>query len=159
VADADQVPSTRPYLIRALYDWCVDNGFTPYLSVAVDGETRVPSAFVKDGQITLNVSVEATQNLVLGNEAIQFAARFGGVATNISVPVGRVLAVYARENGVGMGFPILEVGENSDESPTSVADDGADTTPPSAPESLENSESTEPSKAGKRDRPSLKRIK
>lgn len=100
------LPSTRPYLIRALHEWCMDNGFTPYLAVAVDEGVRVPMAHVVNGEIVLNVSTEATGALVLGNEFIEFKARFGGVPQDISVPVNRVLAIYARENGQGMAFPV-----------------------------------------------------
>ncbi len=100
------LPSTRPYLIRALHEWCMENGFTPYLAVAVDGTVRVPAGHVVNGEIVLNVSTDATSTLVLGNEFIDFKARFGGVPQDISVPVGRVLAIYARENGQGMAFPI-----------------------------------------------------
>jgi stringent starvation protein B len=100
--------STRPYLIRAIYEWCTDSGYTPYLAVVVDDTTRVPREFIKDGQIVLNVSFDATSNLKMGNEVIEFAARFGGVAREISVPVARVAAIYARENGHGMGFEVVE---------------------------------------------------
>jgi stringent starvation protein B len=100
--------STRPYLIRAIYEWCTDSGYTPYLAVVVDGRTVVPNEFVKDGQIVLNISFDATSGLKLGNDLIEFAARFGGVARDISVPVDRVAAIYARENGHGMGFEVVE---------------------------------------------------
>ena len=105
-------PSTKPYLVRAIYEWCSDNGFTPYLAVVVGKQTRVPMEFVKDGQIVLNVSTEATNRLVLGNEYIEFQARFGGVARDISVPLSNVVAIYARENGGGMAFE-LEVDEDA----------------------------------------------
>lgn len=101
----DNTPSTRPYMIRAMHEWCTDNGFTPYLAVSVDEWTQVPMEFVKDGQIVLNVSYDATSQLVLGNDRVEFRARFGGVARDISVPVDHVLAIYARENGQGMAFP------------------------------------------------------
>lgn len=99
------LPSTRPYLIRALHEWCSENGFTPHLAVQVGPDVRVPLEFVRDGQITLNVSHGATQGLLMGNEWIEFKARFGGVPRDIMVPVERVLAIYARENGQGMAFP------------------------------------------------------
>lgn len=98
--------STRPYLIRALHEWCTDNGFTPYLSVRVDQSVQVPREYVKDGEIVLNLGVEATGNLLLGNDYIEFKARFGGKARDIMVPVSRVIAIYARENGQGMAFPL-----------------------------------------------------
>ena len=101
----DDLPSTRPYLIRAIHEWCCDNGFTPYIAVAVDQWVQVPREFVKDGEIVLNTSYDATGNLRLGNDCIEFKARFGGVAREIQVPVDHVLAIYARENGQGMAFP------------------------------------------------------
>lgn len=100
-----EVPSTRPYLIRALHEWCADNGFSPYIAVQVDASVRVPMEFVKNGEIVLNVSMDATSALKLGNEFIEFKARFGGVAREIIVPVSHVIAIYARENGQGMAFP------------------------------------------------------
>jgi stringent starvation protein B len=98
--------STKPYMLRALHEWCTDNGYTPHLVVHVDTHTRVPAAFVQDGQITLNVSSLATQNLVIGPEFIEFQARFGGKTEQIFVPVAAVSAIYARETGAGMGFEI-----------------------------------------------------
>jgi stringent starvation protein B len=100
-----QGSSTRPYLIRALHDWCTDNGFTPYLAVYVDATVRVPLEYVKNNEIVLNASFEATSGLQLGNESISFKARFGGVAREINVPIDHVIAIYARENGQGMAFP------------------------------------------------------
>ncbi|MDB5820662.1 MAG: Stringent starvation protein [Rhizobacter sp.] len=97
--------STRPYLIRALHDWCTDNGFTPYIAVHVDGAVRVPMEYVKDNEIVLNVGFEATSGLKLGNEWIEFKARFSGGPREIFVPVDHVIAIYARENGQGMAFP------------------------------------------------------
>ncbi len=99
------VPSTRPYLIRALYEWCSDNGFSPYIAVHVDASVQVPAEYVKNGEIVLNVSMDATNGLRLGNEFIEFKARFGGVARDIVVPISHVIAIYARENGQGMAFP------------------------------------------------------
>lgn len=98
--------STKPYLIRALHEWCTDNGYTPYITVQVDEHTMVPVAHVRDGQITLNVGTLATNRLVLGNEFIEFQARFSGVTENVYVPVGAVSAIYARETGAGMGFEV-----------------------------------------------------
>ncbi|WP_370261337.1 ClpXP protease specificity-enhancing factor [Limnobacter sp.] len=100
--------STKPYLIRAIHEWCVDNGFTPYLAVAVNEQTQVPREFVKAGEIVLNASPMATNKLQLGNEWIEFEARFGGVARQIMVPVEQVSAIYARENGHGMAFEVLK---------------------------------------------------
>jgi stringent starvation protein B len=98
-------PSTRPYLIRALYEWCTENGFSPYLAVQVDASVRVPMDHVKNGEIVLNISFDATSGMQLGNEFIEFKARFGGVAREIVIPVTHVTAIYARENGQGMAFP------------------------------------------------------
>lgn len=98
--------STRPYLIRALHDWCTDNGFTPYIAVFVDAGVRVPMEYVKNNEIVLNVGFEATTALKLGNEWIEFKARFGGTSRDILVPVDHVIAIYARENGQGMAFPV-----------------------------------------------------
>jgi|GraSoiStandDraft_39_1057311.scaffolds.fasta_scaffold181112_2 stringent starvation protein B len=96
--------STKPYLIRAIYEWCNDSGFTPYIAVAVAEGVRVPPEHVKNGEIVLNVSALATNRLTLGNQAIEFQARFGGVAREVYVPIERVIAIYARENGQGMAF-------------------------------------------------------
>ena len=101
-----QGTSTRPYLIRALHDWCTDNGFTPYLAVYVDQSVQVPREYVKNNEIVLNVSFDATSQLQLGNEFVEFQARFGGTAREIVVPVDHVIAIYARENGQGMAFPV-----------------------------------------------------
>ncbi len=104
--DAPQATSTRPYLIRALYEWCTENGFTPYLAVSVNDTVQVPREYVKDGEIVLNVSFDATTGLKMGNDYIEFKARFAGSARQIMVPVGQVIAIYARENGQGMAFPV-----------------------------------------------------
>ena len=98
--------STRPYLIRALHDWCTDNGFTPYIAVFVDASVQVPMEYVKNNEIVLNIGFEATTALKLGNELIEFKARFGGSSREIVVPVDHVIAIYARENGQGMAFPV-----------------------------------------------------
>ena len=105
--DAADSSSTRPYLIRALYEWCTDNGLTPFIAVLVDETVRVPNEYVKDGEIVLNISFDATSSLTMGNEFIEFKGRFGGLARDIFVPVDRVVAIYARENGQGMAFPML----------------------------------------------------
>ncbi len=100
--------STKPYLIRAIHEWCVDNGYTPYLAVAVNEKTQVPKEFVKAGEIVLNTSPLATNKLSLGNAAIEFEARFGGVVREIFVPMEQISAIYARENGHGMAFEVLK---------------------------------------------------
>ena len=105
---ASESSSTRPYMIRALHEWCTDNGLTPYLAVRVDHTVQVPREFVKDGEIVLNTSYDATGSLQLGNDFIAFKARFGGQPRDIMVPVGRVIAIYARETGEGMAFPLSE---------------------------------------------------
>ena len=100
--------STRPYLIRALYEWCTDNGYTPYIAAFVDETVQVPMEYVKNNEIVLNVSMDATSSLKLGNEFVEFKARFGGKAREIMVPIERVIAIYARENGQGMSFPVAQ---------------------------------------------------
>lgn len=102
--------STKPYLIRAIYEWCVDQGYTPYLAVKVDAQTKVPMEFVKDGQIVLNVSYTATRHLKIGNEFINFSARFNGSSRELEVPIHAVIGVFAKENGQGMFFQPSEEG-------------------------------------------------
>ena len=109
--------STKPYFIRAIYEWCSDCGYTPYLSVRVDERTRVPMEYVKNGEIVLNVSLNATRNLTINNELIQFSARFNGVSREVSIPVDRVQGIFARENGQGMAFPVPVPAPASDEPP------------------------------------------
>ena len=106
ITPATSGTSTRPYLIRALHDWCSDNGFTPYIAVFVDAAVQVPTEYVKNNEIVLNVGFEATSGLKLGNEVIEFKARFGGAPREIVVPIDHVVAIYARENGQGMAFPV-----------------------------------------------------
>jgi stringent starvation protein B len=98
--------STKPYLIRAIHDWCTDNGYTPYLAVAVTEQTIVPREYVRQGEIVLNVSLMATGKLNLGNDFVEFQARFNGIARDICVPIGQVTAIYARETGHGMAFEV-----------------------------------------------------
>ena len=108
VMNALESPSTRPYLIRAMYEWCTDHSFTPYVAVKVDASVQVPRDFVQGGEIVLNISFDATSSLQLGNEFIEFKARFGGKPRDIMVPINRVMAIYARENGQGMSFPVSD---------------------------------------------------
>ncbi len=135
--------STKPYLLRAIWEWCVDQGFTPYVAARVDQQTRVPPGFARDGQIVLNLSPDATGQLQMGNELITFQARFGGVAHSLVVPVDNVLAIYARENGQGMAFGQEsdlfsdqdEVGADVDGEILAPAEvPGADAAEPRAPE-------------------------
>jgi stringent starvation protein B len=98
--------STKPYMIRALHEWCTDNGYTAQITVQVDDNTMVPPAHIRNGQITLNIGSLATNRLVIGNDSIEFQARFSGVTENIYVPIGAVIAIYARETGAGMGFEV-----------------------------------------------------
>jgi stringent starvation protein B len=112
--------STKPYLLRAIHEWCLDQGFTPYLNVVVDHRTKVPLQFVRNGEIVLNLNPEAVNQLQLGNEMVTFQARFGGVVHAVSVPVDNVAAIYARENGHGMQFPVAtaeQVGAPETENP------------------------------------------
>ncbi|MDM0017985.1 ClpXP protease specificity-enhancing factor [Variovorax saccharolyticus] len=122
--------STRPYLIRALYEWCTDNGFTPYVAVQVDDTVQVPREYVKNGEIVLNISFDATSSLKLGNDFIEFKARFAGTAREISVPVGRVIAIYARENGQGMAFPAPAPAAGEGSSPAASTSTAASTRTP-----------------------------
>jgi stringent starvation protein B len=110
--------SIRPYLIRAIHEWCSDSNLTPYLSVRVDANTRVPAEYVKNGEIVLNVSYDATHKLTIGNEVIQFSARFNGVSRECSVPISAVTGIFARENGQGMSFPREPAQENGNEAPS-----------------------------------------
>ncbi len=137
-----QESSTKPYLIRALHEWCTDNGYTPHIVVTVDENTTVPPAHVRDGQITLNIGTLATNRLVLGNEYIEFQTRFGGVTEQIYVPVAAVSAIYARETGAGMGFEVAtskpypgsDAGTSESPAPGSPSGDSSpDDSPPTKP--------------------------
>lgn len=135
IAPEGQGTSTRPYLVRALHDWCTDNGFTPYVAVFVDRSVQVPMEYVKNNEIVLNVGFEATSGLKLGNEFIEFRARFGGQPRDIVVPIDHVVAIYARENGQGMAFPMptdSTAGPVSDEAVTLPSDEGAVAPAPAA---------------------------
>jgi stringent starvation protein B len=137
--------STKPYLIRAIWEWCVDQGFTPYLATLVDAQTRVPPGYAKDGQIVLNLGPDATHQLAMENEFISFQARFNGVQHSLLVPVANVVAIYARENGQGMAFePELGdaaeedeagavAGEEAAPAPAGSAPDDAPAPPPKGP--------------------------
>ena len=131
------ISSTKPYLIRAIYEWCTDNGLTPYLAVQVGAGARVPMEFVKNGEIVLNISFDATSALHIGNDDIRFKARFGGVARDILVPIGQVTAIYARENSQGMAFP-LETGHDA------PSDGEADNAPVAADQSEQDASSPPP---------------
>jgi stringent starvation protein B len=122
--------STKPYFIRALHEWCTDSGYTPHIVVQVDNRAQVPRAFVKDGQITLNVGGLATNKLVLGNDFVEFQARFGGRTENISVPVNSVTAIYARETGAGMGFEVEEPTPSQEHVPNQASAESSDTESP-----------------------------
>lgn len=102
--------STTPYLLRAIWEWCVDNGFTPYVAVKVDSATRVPMEYVRNGEIVLNISPDATRNLKIGNDLIQFSARFNGVSREVSVPIAAVAGIFAKENGQGLAFQTAGAG-------------------------------------------------
>ena len=159
--------STKPYMLRAIYEWCTDSGFTPYLAVKVDAATTVPMEYVKKGEIVLNISFGATSGLKMDNDAIHFHARFGGVSREIYVPVQNVLAIYANENGQGMAFevsataaemaaqPAPEAGLASVPSLASVPGGSGDTPAPEAAPAPGGDD--EPPKKG--GRPTLTRIK
>ena len=121
--------STKPYLVRAIFEWCVDQGFVPYLTVAVDANTRVPREHVKEGQITLNVGPEAAHQLLLGNEEITFQARFNGAAFPVVVPMDAVAAIFARENGQGMAFEIIPAPAGTEAEPEASVDGEPAATP------------------------------
>src|SRR5690349_7673877 len=163
--------STRPYLIRALYDWCTDNGLTPYVAVQVDDTVQVPREYVKNGEIMLNISYDATSSLKLGNDFIEFKARFAGSAREIMVPVNRVIAIYARENGQGMAFPVPVPGSAAEEAPTPSSRPSPLSSVPAVPaeegkvvqlvtpEEGGKAPEPEPPKPPSGPRPALKRIK
>ncbi|MES2758101.1 MAG: ClpXP protease specificity-enhancing factor [Pseudomonadota bacterium] len=113
--------STKPYMLRAIYEWCTDSGFTPYLAVKVDAATTVPMEYVKKGEIVLNISFGATSGLKMDNDAVRFNARFGGVSREIYVPVQNVLAIYANENGQGMAFEVSSTAADSAVAPAAEA--------------------------------------
>ena len=177
--NAPDSTSTRPYLIRALYDWCTDNGLTPYVAVAVDETVQVPREYVKNNEIVLNISFDATSSLKLGNDFIEFKARFAGSSREILVPISHVIAIYARENGQGMAFPLEAAARNAGAGETSAALAAASATegpllspvetsdvkfmqlvPESSPvtEDDANAEEPEPPPPS-RPRPALKRVK
>jgi len=117
--------SNKPYLVRALYEWCADSGLTPYLSVRVNERTRVPVEYVKNGEIILNISQDATRNLTLGNDLIQFSTRFNGVSRELSIPMETVNGIFAKENGQGLFF---------NDAPNAMEQNaGGDSPSPSAP--------------------------
>jgi stringent starvation protein B len=124
------LPSTKPYLIRAIHEWCTDSGFTPHIAVKVDERARVPREYARDGQIVLNVGYEATGGLQIGNDLIRFQARFGGVARDVSFPVDSVLAIYARENSVGMAFEPEGADAENSKAPAPPSDPAPETPPP-----------------------------
>jgi len=180
--NAPDSTSTRPYLIRALYEWCTDNGLTPYVAVAVDETVQVPREYVKNNEIVLNISFDATSSLKLGNDFIEFKARFAGSAREIIVPITHVIAIYARENGQGMAFPMVTSPAGSaagiDAAPVAPGASGPaevpsaqgagegpegkimQLVPDTAPEVGEQGpDSPEPPKSPPRTRPSLKRVK
>jgi stringent starvation protein B len=125
--------STKPYFIRAIYEWCSDCGYTPYLSVRVDERTRVPMEYVKNGEIVLNVSLNATRNLTINNELVQFSARFNGVSREVSIPVERVQGIFARENGQGAFFTVESSAALAIAPVTPVASGDAEAEPPRPP--------------------------
>lgn len=171
--------STRPYLIRALYEWCTDNSLTPYVAVLVDESVQVPREYVKNNEIVLNISFDATSSLKLGNDFIEFKARFAGSAREIIVPVSRVIAIYARENGQGMAFPAPVVSSAGPTPPEPASSGAAPTASPAVtalasdakvvqllPESSTTGEEAavdppdpQPPKSPQGSRPSLKRVK
>lgn len=150
---------TKPYLLRALYEWCVDNGYTPHVAVKVDSRSQVPQEYVKNGEITLNVSPTAVHKLQMGNEVIEFSARFAGVARQIAVPVANVYAVYAKETGHGMTFEV-----DGPAPDVQAIAEGEPTTPAAAPSPVSalpapTSPPPEPTRPAGGGKPQLRRIK
>ncbi len=159
---------TKPYLLRALYEWCVDNGYTPHVAVKVDSRSQVPQEYVKNGEITLNVSPTAVHKLQMGNEVIEFSARFGGVARQIAVPVANVYAVYARETGHGMTFEVegpkpgvqaVAEGEPAAPSSAPMLAPVEDSPPPVSALPAPSSPPPEPTRPAGGGKPQLRRIK
>ena len=150
--------STKPYLLRALFEWCVDNGYTPHLAVKVDSRTQVPAEYVKGGEITLNISPNAVHKLQMGNELIEFSARFGGVARQISLPIANVYALYARESGHGMTFDVDgKEAKPGVQARAEMESPASNTRPPAAlPAPASSEPPKKPSGPGK---PTLRRIK
>lgn len=157
--------STKPYLLRAIYEWCTDSGYTPYLAVRVDSATTVPMEYVKKGEIILNISYGATSGLKMDNDAIHFRARFAGVSREIYVPVQNVLAIYANENGQGMAFDVsvtaAEMATPEEEatpapSLSAVPAGASEATAPEVSHSSDDDNKEPPKKGG---RPTLTRIK
>lgn len=155
---------TKPYLLRALYEWCVDNGYTAHLAVKVDSRSQVPTEYVRNGEITLNVAPSAVHKLQMGNDLIEFSARFAGVARQISVPVAGVYALYARETGHGMTFEVdvarpaaQDEAEKAPSGKTGPSNEPGPAALP-APTGLPSATPTEPTKptGGK---PQLRRVK
>lgn len=153
------LPSTKPYLLRAIYEWCCDHGFTPHIAVVVDARTRVPPEFVRDGQIVLNIGPDATHRLQIGNDRITFQARFGGVARDLSVPVDNVAAIYARENGAGMGFEVDDGDAMDDGDDPATAPDSATHIPPAAATEAPVPDEPPPAGPPAGGRPRLQRVK
>ena len=156
--------STKPYMLRAIYEWCTDSGYTPYLAVKVDSATQVPMEYVKKGEIVLNISFGATSGLKMDNDAIHFHARFGGVSREIYVPVHNVLAIYANENGQGMAFEVT--GPATDAAPAAAQDVTASSAPALSSVPSATADSPAPDAPGGDDeppkkggRPTLTRIK
>ena len=127
--------STKPYFIRAVYEWCSDCGYTPYLSVKIDDRTRVPVEYVKNGEIVLNASLNATRNLTINNDVIQFSARFDGVSREVSIPVDRIQGIFARENGQGAFFTVETPAAAVDAAAALPGPASADGEPPRPPAS------------------------
>lgn len=124
--------NTKPYILRALYDWAIDSGYTPHIVVWVNEKTQVPMQYVRDNEIVLNIGPTAARNLMIDDEWVNFAARFNGVSHDIWIPVGHVSSIFARESGEGMGFDVEPLtDENSSNQPVSNSADETDATDPS----------------------------
>ncbi len=161
--DSQPMTSTKPYLIRAIYDWILDNGMTPHLVIDVRYPGVVaPIEFVEDGRLVLNLSPSAVRGLVMGNEQIEFNARFGGVARDVYFPAEAVLGIFTRENGQGMVFPELAFPppDQDDEQSQEAKGDGRPRRPTGVPQGLKAPSGTDQAKGkGKKGGPTLKVVK
>lgn len=140
--------SSRPYLVRALYEWVADNGFTPYVIIDATAGAVVPQEHVQDGRIVLNISMSAVHELDINNDALQFKARFGGIVKHIYAPTASIVAIYAKENGRGMVFSDEDLGDDSG-TVTGTVTTGDGAPPPK----------DEPPTPPKRSKPNLKIVK
>ena len=160
MAEAIDSPSTKPYLVRAIHEWCSDSGLTPYLAVSVTENVRVPREHVRNGEIVLNISMLASDKLLISNDAITFQARFSGRVHDIYVPMENIVAIYAKETGNGMAFDVPKpLAEPASKHPASDSAAGVGTLSPVSVVTSESSGSEEPPPRTSGGRPKLTRVK